>query len=59
VKRGEFVRSLVRRGCYLLRHGSRHDIYANSRTGRKAPVPRHSEIKDSLAKMIELQLGLD
>jgi mRNA interferase HicA len=59
VKRSEFVRSLVRRGCYLLRHGSRHDIYANPKTGRKAPVPRHSEIKDSLARMIELQLDVD
>jgi mRNA interferase HicA len=59
VKRGEFVRSLVHRGCYLLRHGSRHDIYANPLNGRKAPVPRHPEIRDSLAEMIEKQLGLE
>jgi predicted RNase H-like HicB family nuclease len=26
--------------------------------GRKAPVPRHAEIKDSLCRLIRLQLGL-
>jgi predicted RNA binding protein YcfA (HicA-like mRNA interferase family) len=59
VKRNEFVRFLAHRGCYLHRHGSRHDIYANPRNGRKAPVPRHPEIKDSLARLIERQLGLE
>lgn len=58
MKRTAFIRSLVRRGCYLHRHGPRHDIYANQRTGRKAPVPRHTEIKDSLVRIIEKQLGL-
>lgn len=59
MKRNEFVRSLVQRGCFLYRHGSRHDIYANPRNGRKAPIPRHAEIKDSLIKLIEKQLGLE
>ncbi len=59
MKRDELVRSLVKRGCYLHRHGSRHDIYANPRNGRKAPIPRHAEIKDSLIKLIEKQLGLE
>ena len=58
MKRGAFIRSLVRRGCSLRRHGKRHDIYANQMTGRRAPVPRHSEIKDSLVRLIEKQLGL-
>jgi hypothetical protein len=38
------------------------DIYMNLKNGRKTPVPRHSEIKDSLCELIcELirkQLGL-
>ena len=59
MNRNEFVRTLVRRGCYLHRHGSRHDIYANPRNGRKAPVPRHLEIKDSLARLVERQLGIE
>jgi hypothetical protein len=58
VKRGNFIRSLVKRGCHLQRHGKRHDIYANPMTGRRAPVPRHPEIKESLVGLIEKQLGL-
>jgi hypothetical protein len=42
----------------MLRNGKRHDIYANPVTGRKAPVPRHPEIKGSLARLIEKQLGV-
>lgn len=59
MKRGQFVRSLIRRGCTLLRHGARHDVYVNPGSGRKAPVPRHPEIKDSLVRLIEKQLGLE
>ncbi|MCX6349019.1 MAG: type II toxin-antitoxin system HicA family toxin [Candidatus Aureabacteria bacterium] len=59
MKRNEFVRSLTHRGCCLHRHGSRHDIYANPHKGRKAPIPRHPEIKDSLARLIKRQLGID
>lgn len=45
-------------GCYLLRHGSRHDIYFNPNTGKKQPVPRHAEIDDQLARHIKKYLGL-
>jgi len=33
VKRREFVRGLVDRGCYLKRHGANHDIYINPANG--------------------------
>jgi len=59
VKRREFVRHLVHRGCYLKRHGTNHDIYLNPANGRIAPVPRHSEIKNTLARAIRKQLGLE
>jgi predicted RNA binding protein YcfA (HicA-like mRNA interferase family) len=49
---------LTKNGCYLKRHGSNHDIFANPKNGRKAPVPRHPEIKDSLCKLIMKQLGI-
>ena len=52
MKRKEFIRKLLREGCVLLRQGSRHDIYANPRTGKKQPVPRHTEIDDILVKHI-------
>jgi mRNA interferase HicA len=42
----------------LDRHGGRHDLYRNPVNGRKAPVPRHREIRDSLADLIRKQLGL-
>ncbi len=45
MKRREFVRGLIDRGCYLKRH--------------VAPVPRHNEIKNTLVRAIRKQLGLE
>ena len=59
MKRRALIRELVAAGCYLHRHGGRHDLYVNPRNGRKAPVPRHGEIKNSLSRLIRKQLGLD
>ena len=58
MKRRDFIRELVNAGCYLKRRGREHDIYVNSNNGRKAPVPRHSEIKKNLGELIRKQLGL-
>jgi len=58
MKRREFVRELERAGCVLHRNGARHDIYLNPTTGKKAPIPRHTEIKDSLCRLIRKQLEL-
>ncbi|MCD6207580.1 MAG: type II toxin-antitoxin system HicA family toxin [Methanosarcinales archaeon] len=49
---------MVDAGCYLKRHGGRHDIYMNPMNGKKSPVPRHSKIKDSLCDLIRKQLGI-
>ncbi len=57
MKRAQFIRELIETGCYLKRHGKKHDIYANPRTGKQAPVPRHAEIKESLCDLIRKQLG--
>lgn len=59
MKRGELIRQLEKAGCFLLRHGSRHDIYVNPATGQRQPVPRHSEIDDGLARHIRKYLGLE
>jgi hypothetical protein len=45
-------------GCVLKRHGAKHDIYLNPANGRKTAVPRHTEIRGSLAAAIKRQLGL-
>jgi hypothetical protein len=58
LKRNEFIRELVKAGCHLKRHGANHDLYINPKSGKKAPIPRHSEIKDSLCKLIRKQLGV-
>jgi len=58
VKRREFIREIINEGCYLERHRRKHDIYVNSFTGRRAPVPRHSEIKESLCQLIKKQLKI-
>jgi mRNA interferase HicA len=58
MKRGDLLRLLASNDCILHRHGSRHDIYTN-RNGKKAPVPRHTEVKDSLVRLILKQLEVE
>jgi len=58
LKRRDLIRELTDAGCVLKRHGHSHDIYFNPATRRSAPVPRHSEIPDSLADLIKRQLGV-
>jgi len=58
VKREAFLKALREAGCELKRHGTRHDIYWNPSTGRAAPVPRHTELANTLCRVIRRQLGL-
>ena len=58
MKRRQLVEELEQKGCLLKRHGKRHDLYVNAANGRTAPVPRHTEIKESLCRLIRRQLGL-
>ena len=58
MKRRAFVRELEPTGCALHRHGKRHDIYRNTANGQQAPVPRHTEIADTLRAIIRRLLGL-
>jgi mRNA interferase HicA len=41
-----------------VREGGRHTIFVNAANGAKAPVPRHSEIDNRLARKICEQLGV-
>lgn len=52
MKRRELVRRLNEMGCILIRNGRKHDWYQNPTTKAAQPVPRHTEIKDPLAKHI-------
>jgi hypothetical protein len=52
MKRVELIKRIGEMGCIFIRHGRRHDWYQNPVTKMAQPVPRHNEIKDSLAKHI-------
>jgi predicted RNA binding protein YcfA (HicA-like mRNA interferase family) len=56
MKRKDLVKKLIDEGCFLVRHGSRHDLYKNPITGKKQPIPRHNEIDENLAKHIIKEL---
>jgi len=59
MKRQQFIQELERKGCVFKRHGKRHDIYFNPANGRSAPVPRHTEIRETLCWLIRRQLGIE
>lgn len=58
MKRRKLIQALEAQGCELLRHGKAHDIYRNPANGKRTPVPRHTEIADTLARMICRQLDV-
>jgi mRNA interferase HicA len=57
MKRKHLIKTITSAGCTLVRHGARHDLYRNPRTGKKQPVPRHDEIDEDLAKHIIKELA--
>ena len=59
MKRVDLVKTIERFGCALVRHGAKHDWYRNPSTGVSQPVPRHREIKESLARHIIRMLRND
>lgn len=58
MKRNELLKQLKKEGCIFFRPGSKYDIYINPKTGQKQPIPRHSEIDNTLAKHIKKYLGI-
>jgi predicted RNA binding protein YcfA (HicA-like mRNA interferase family) len=56
MRRKALIKRLSDAGCVLVRHGLRHDLYKNPATGKKQPVPRHSEIDEHLARHILKEL---
>jgi predicted RNA binding protein YcfA (HicA-like mRNA interferase family) len=51
MNRTEFLKILKEDGFVFYRHGSRHDIYIHT-SGKKAAIPRHSEMKNKFVKKI-------
>jgi mRNA interferase HicA len=52
MKRIDLIKTLEKMDCVLIRHGGKHDWYQNPDTKMSQPIPRHREIKESLAKHI-------
>jgi len=52
MKRIDLIKQIRKSGCILIRHGGRHDWYQNPITKTCQPIPRHREIKESIAKHI-------
>ncbi len=52
MKRRDLERRLRMSGCYLKREGGSHSIWINPKNGVMETIPRHSEIKELLAKKI-------
>ena len=59
MKRRDLERRLRIAGCYLKREGGAHSLWMNPKTGVIEAVPRHSEIKEPLARKILKNLGAE
>jgi len=52
MKRRQLLKHLRRQGCNLLREGGKHSWWHNPALNKRSAIPRHSEIKDILARKI-------
>jgi mRNA interferase HicA len=59
MKRKELEKKLRQAGCYLKREGASHSLWINPQTGIVEAIPRHREIKESLAKKILKNLNAE
>ena len=59
MKRRDLERKLRIAGCYLKREGPSHSLWINPKNGTIEAVPRHTEIKEPLAKKILKNLNAE
>ncbi len=52
VKRNELLRHLEKQGCFLKRHGAKHDLFMNLDRNLATTVPRHPRLDKSLCDAI-------
>jgi len=52
MKRKELEKKLRQAGCYIKREGAAHTLWINPQTGIIETVPRHTEVKELLARKI-------
>ena len=60
MKASELTKLAKMHGCYILRHGSEHDIWVNPKIGKTAQIPRHKskEVRTGTASRIIKDLDL-
>lgn len=56
MQRFKLEKKFKKAGWYLLNHGGNHDIWTDGKL--KEQIPRHPEIKESLAKALIKKHGL-
>ena len=52
MKKGALLKRLKAQGCVFIKHGKKHDVYENPRTGVQERIPRHNDISENLANRI-------
>jgi len=52
MKRNLLLKEIRRRGAVFVRHGKKHDIYLNPKTGMIEQIPRHPDVDEILARNI-------
>ena len=52
MKRGALLKRIKALGCVFVKHGKKHDVYKNLRTGIEERIPRHIDINEKLADHI-------
>jgi mRNA interferase HicA len=58
MKRRQLLKHLKKHKCVLKREGSKHSIYYNTQNHMTTTIPRHSELRDFLARKICQDLGI-
>ena len=52
MKRGLLLKRIKAKGCVFIKHGKKHDVYKNPRTGIEERIPRNNDINENLARYI-------
>lgn len=58
MKRKNFIKHLISKGCIFVRDGAKHSVFFNPLIKRSSTVPRHNEVDNFLARKICRDLGI-
>ncbi|PIR83017.1 addiction module toxin, HicA family [Candidatus Kaiserbacteria bacterium CG10_big_fil_rev_8_21_14_0_10_56_12] len=58
MKRADLLHHLRARGCRLVREGSKHSVFTNTKNDCMSTIPRHGELHPFLVRKICKDLGI-